>query len=206
MRKHLDTRGDTIIEVLLAITVFSLVAVGTMTVMNKGTDSAQRALEITLVKEQIDAQAEALRAAQQDYAANKVGGQADTSVWASITSMITGKAESSDSSECPDYSGSSVFAMNAKTIDPVATNYLKSAGVEGAPPYAQVKYTHDLSDEEDPDSQTAVDGVYGLWIEKTDLGGTPAAYDFTIHACWYSVGTNVPMQLQTVVRLYDPAS
>ena len=58
-------RGDTIIEVLLAITVFSLVAVGAMTIMSQGTNTTQRSLEMSLVKQQIDAQAEALRAAYQ---------------------------------------------------------------------------------------------------------------------------------------------
>ena len=50
----LDQRGDTIIEVLLAVTVFSLVAIGAMMVMNQGTNSAQRSLEVTLVKQQIE--------------------------------------------------------------------------------------------------------------------------------------------------------
>ena len=58
-------RGDTIIEVLLAFSIFSLLSVGAMTVMGQGTNASQRALEITLVRQQIDAQAEALRAAHQ---------------------------------------------------------------------------------------------------------------------------------------------
>lgn len=67
MTKRRSERGDTIIEVLLAFTVFSLVSVGAMAIMNQGTNAAERSLEVTLVKEQIDAQAEALRAAQQAY-------------------------------------------------------------------------------------------------------------------------------------------
>ena len=54
-------RGDTIIEVLLAVTIFSLVAVGSMVLMNRGVAMAQQSLETTLVRQQIDAQAEMLR-------------------------------------------------------------------------------------------------------------------------------------------------
>lgn len=54
-------RGDTIIEVIIAVTVFSLVAVGGITLMNQGAAMAQRSLEIGLVRDQIDAQADILR-------------------------------------------------------------------------------------------------------------------------------------------------
>ena len=50
--------GDTLIEVMLATAVFSAVAVGCLTVMNRGLSIAQQSLESTLVRQQIDAQAE----------------------------------------------------------------------------------------------------------------------------------------------------
>lgn len=66
MRQH----GDTIIEVLLAVTVFSMVAVGGMAIMNQGAAMAQRSLEISLVRQQIDAQADALRYIHHAYASS----------------------------------------------------------------------------------------------------------------------------------------
>ena len=63
------SRGDTLIEVLFAISVFSLVVVGGLSIMNQGTAAAQRALEITLVRNEIDAQAEALRFMNASYIA-----------------------------------------------------------------------------------------------------------------------------------------
>lgn len=60
-------RGDTIIEVILAVTVFSVVAVGGIGVMNQGVATAQRSLEIGLVRAQIDAQADALRYIHSTY-------------------------------------------------------------------------------------------------------------------------------------------
>ena len=54
-------RGDTIIEVLLAISIFSLVSLGAIFVMNRGIATTQESLEVNLVRNQIDSQAELLR-------------------------------------------------------------------------------------------------------------------------------------------------
>ena len=55
------SRGDTIIEVMFSFVVFSLLTVGTYIVMNRGTQIAQRSLEITLVRQQLDAQVSLIR-------------------------------------------------------------------------------------------------------------------------------------------------
>lgn len=54
-------RGDTLVEVLLGVTIFSLVAVIALETMNRGMAIAQYSLETTLVRQQVDAQAEMLR-------------------------------------------------------------------------------------------------------------------------------------------------
>lgn len=54
-------RGDTIIEVLFALSVFSLVAILALNLMNNGVVTAQGSLETTMVRNEINAQAEALR-------------------------------------------------------------------------------------------------------------------------------------------------
>lgn len=78
-------RGDTIVEVILAVTIFSLVAVGGMAVMNQGTAAAQRALEIGLVRAQIDAQADALRYAHNAYVSSLGSGDSEAkTVWDAI--------------------------------------------------------------------------------------------------------------------------
>ncbi len=53
--------GDTLVEVIFAFAVFSLVAVMGISTMNRGSEMAQNSLEINLVRNQINAQAEALR-------------------------------------------------------------------------------------------------------------------------------------------------
>jgi len=53
-------KGDTIIEVMISMAVFSMVAVISVTLMNNGLNTAQRSLEITMARLAIDAQADTL--------------------------------------------------------------------------------------------------------------------------------------------------
>lgn len=88
MAKRVGKRGDTLIEVMLAVGIFSMVAVAVVAVMSGGTSSAQTALETTLAREEIDAQAEALRFVQSSYIAEKDNETGKFSVlWKAITQM-----------------------------------------------------------------------------------------------------------------------
>lgn len=191
------SRGDTIIEVLLAFTVFCLIAVLGMNLMNQGTATAQRAMEITQVKQQIDAQVEALRAAQQDYfakggAAPGTGTPADS--WKSITTLADVSAGTIGNT-C-SVSSSNGFIMNPVTATKGGIISDVNALPAGEAPHAQVQLSG------------ATVKSYGIWIEKTKVDGTNSdskAYDFRVRACWYGPGVNSPMQLQSVVRLFDTA-
>lgn len=59
--KNLFKRGDTIIEVTFAITIFSLISVITIQLMDRDVAVIQSALETEMARNEIDAQAEALR-------------------------------------------------------------------------------------------------------------------------------------------------
>ena len=54
-------RGDTLIEVMFAVAIFGMAAIGTIALMNRGLASTQNSLETTMARQEIDAQAEALR-------------------------------------------------------------------------------------------------------------------------------------------------
>ena len=64
-------RGDTLVEVMFSITVFALIAVISINLMNSGVNTAQASLEITMARNEIDAQAEALRFIQNSYLAER---------------------------------------------------------------------------------------------------------------------------------------
>jgi type II secretory pathway pseudopilin PulG len=189
------TRGDTIIEVLLAITVFSLVGVATITIMNQGVNTTQRALEITLVRQEIDSQVDALQAAHQAYTVLPDAEKAD-SEWNKIIASGADTSSIDTSNGCPEQSEltGGVFAMNPTGVV-LDSSSLKSIVAEDDVP---VVY-----------SQRHEDGVYGMWIERERHSaaqpGFPDAYDFRVRACWIAAGVTVsnPMRIETTVRLYD---
>ncbi len=97
-------KGDTLIEVALATGIFSLVAIAVVSVVNSSTSSVQSSLEVTITREEIDAQAEALRFIHNSYL---VGDDSGTStslsentkyneIWKAITSLANSNASALD--------------------------------------------------------------------------------------------------------------
>lgn len=190
-------RGDTIVEVLLAFAIFSMVSVGCMVVMGQGTNASQRALEITLVRQQLDAQAEALRAAQQAFTISPAAVETEWEKFALSGSGNNSQHFDIDTAgRCPrdinDVSDS--FIMDPRTATAITTGpWLQDIDGAGAPPYAQTQLGASVTS-------------YGMWIERTYHAGSTGSYDFNVRACWYGAGQTVPMQLETTVRLYAPAA
>lgn len=207
-RHNFRNQGDTIIEVLFAVTVFAMVAVGSLTIMNQGIASAQRSLEITLVRQQIDAQAEAIRYIHQSYvAAFQKGGTAPTGTaaeWIKMTSKTTGKGADGASvfgstmDSCPaSVPGDKPFILNARTASVWGSTPAMIAPTgTSSPPYAQVMYNDDSS----------INQAYGVWVEAVPsvANDGPGFVDFHIRACWEGPGESAPMTLGTIVRLYEP--
>lgn len=204
-------RGDTLVEVLFAVSVFSLVAVGGLAVMNQGAAASQRSLEITLVREQMDSQAETLRFLNSSYiAAYRVGATYDPSTPAGQWSLMSDNIKAHPivntstlgGSSCPEsYPGGS-FVLNpqlATFVDP-AQGVLVPAKT-----FSQLVYTIDAN------GKPVVSDAEGLWIEAVrsansiDPDQANIGYiDFHIFACWDSPGQAVPVTLGTIVRLYEP--
>lgn len=80
--------GDTIIEVVFAFMVFSTVSVASIAIMNSGLNQAQRSLEITMARNEIDAQAEAIRFIHNSFSAEREFPEEEkqfTALWERIT-------------------------------------------------------------------------------------------------------------------------
>lgn len=204
------SRGDTLIEVLFAIAIFSLVAIGGLAIMNQGTSTAQRALEITLVRNEIDAQAEALRFMNASYiAAYQTGGVYDSETpagqWSAmlVSKKVTDNFEvgafgvDNDTNRCPD------FPPEAFIINTNSASFIELANIQKQPAqtFSQVRYNADGS----------INQVDGIWIEgirssvSEDTYEMNAGYiDFHIRACWDSPGQPIPVTIGTIVRLYEP--
>ncbi len=186
------SRGDTLIEVMLAFAIFSLVVVGSIMLMNKGMDTAQRALELTLVRQQVDAQLTMLSDFKQT---NPTGWQALAS-----NATSTQPPNLSTYTTCPTsstLSSSNAFFMaanSAKTA--VVPNTVSATNLQPAPTYAMV----------DTFAKTAQAPVsYGIWVMLVKSEGFTAnhAYDVHVRACWYSMGDARPTTIATVRRVYD---
>lgn len=67
LRMRDTKRGDTIIEVSLAFAIFSLVAIITVSMMNLGLSASERSLELVTARNELNAQAEALRFIHSSY-------------------------------------------------------------------------------------------------------------------------------------------
>lgn len=172
--------GDTIIEVLLGVTLFSMVAVSALTIMNRGMAVAQRSLEITLVRQHIDAQAEMLQYIH--HKANS-GRPEYAAVWNNLPKNDVAKEViGSGKKECPTNFSNGEFALR-----PTAGSIARVSRYLSPATYAQ---------------QSGEDS-YGLGVQLVRVEGG-RAYDAYIQACWYTPSSSVPMTIGTIVRLYDP--
>ena len=84
-------KGDSLIEVILANTVFGFLAVAVVAIMNHGLQYSQNTLELTMARNEMDAQAESLRFLHDAYSSEKKNAN---SVYADIWDAIANKAYS----------------------------------------------------------------------------------------------------------------
>ena len=185
-------RGDTLVEVLLGVTIFSLVAVIALETMNRGMAIAQYSLETTLVRQQVDAQAEMLRYAHdmKNDTWKKLVDNNSVSV-----SAVNGNEGNLGVEKCPDDFSTKEFALAATPSLASKISILNNPGdYKAAETYARV------------DSDTKK--TYGISVRLVKPSTTTGSrdsnkYDAYIKACWMPVGSKMPATIGTIVRLYD---
>ena len=190
MRKF--NRGDTLVEVLLGVTIFSLVAIIALETMNRGMAIAQYSLETTLVRQQVDAQAEMLRYAHdmKNDTWKKLVDNNSVSV-----SAVNDNEGNLGVEKCPDDFSTKEFALAATPSLASKISILNNPGdYKAAETYARV------------DSDTKK--TYGISVRlvkpSTATGSKDSnKYDAYIKACWMPVGSKMPATIGTIVRLYD---
>lgn len=205
--------GDTLIEVLFAMTVFASIVVTALSLMNQGVAAAQRSLEITTVRQQMDGQAETLRFLHDSYVEAY-----QTGLVFNLTDATTSPAEeyyeiiqfvaAGNRTSASQFGGTAacvVPSIPSKDfiMNPVTAQLLNTANkpdiFKKSPTFSQLVYG----------SGNIIDYSQGMWIEgvRSPNGGSSAGYiDFHIRACWDAPGLNTPMNLGTIVRLYEPRS
>ena len=200
-------RGDTLIEVLFAITVLSLVIVLSLSIMNQGTAASLRSLQITLVRQEIDSQAETLRFLNSAYVAAYQTGYAPPATDASPAAQyyrIIQDVKNRGANSVSKFGSTGETCLNAPAgsfvLNARAAQYQPYSGaiLKPATTFSQLTYKTDGK----------INTSEGLWIEavrSTPSAGTSYS-DFHIRACWGAPGTDVSMNLGTIVRLYDPTN
>lgn len=205
--------GDTLIEVLFAITIFALIVVTALAIMNQGTASAQRSLEMSLVRQEMDNQAETLRFLHEAYVTNYQAGYESNPnlklsgatgefykiVQAVKAAGIVSATPIEGVTTCPTPPNGS-FVLNTRTGTAITNQTIFGTPVT----YAQLIF--------DPLAPSSLTSSQGLWIEAvrsapntTDPAQAKTGYiDFHIRACWDTVGASQPKSMGTIVRLYEP--
>ncbi|MBR5647571.1 hypothetical protein IKW73_01335 [Candidatus Saccharibacteria bacterium] len=111
--------GDTLIEVTLAVGIFSMVAVAVVSVVSTSTSNAQISLETTVTREQIDAQAEALRFIHSAYVSAVENKEPSTNKYITLWKAITDKANNASVAGVLEYNPSSCAELYSGSEPPI---------------------------------------------------------------------------------------
>ena len=185
-------KGDTLIEVTLAVAVFSMVMVVGIGAMNGGMARTQASLQLSLARDAMNSQAETLRYINNIYLNKYASGSGDMfSKWKEITAKA--KTSATRLNNCPaDQAAFNALNAIAINVDDKTFPLITGNGkITPANTYPQLAANGATSQ--------------GMWIEVVRPPARSGYYDFHIRACWIAPGNNTPTTLGTIVRLYDPA-
>lgn len=224
-----EKRGDSLIEVMFSVGVFALVAVGSVGIMNQGLYTAQNSLEITMARNEIDAQAEALRFIHAAYTAEKNANITPANnnysgLWENIIRKSGTRSDApfeladySDISKCADADKRYSYVINYHQLG--ATNpggaYF-TTHLDPTPTHPRLMFS-DMNDDTttlDADSTSlTLSSAQGIWVTTVREGGNNnndkkleniEYFDFYIRTCWDRLGGGTPNTISTVIRLYNP--
>ncbi len=193
MGKKRAERGDTLVEVTVAMAVLGLMLAASLAVINRGLMGVSNAVERTSVRASLSSQAELLRYVFDDPVTNKV-------TYEKILKRTPPTQPNGNLGQkgCEIGNGSGFYLSVGSSTSPVEMYELNSAGtteltnnVYGQPEAARDKSGNSL----------------GIWIEgdKHDgQNGMPGYIDFYVRACWTPHAAQQPGsgRMESNVRVY----
>lgn len=189
-------KGDTIIEVILAFSVFSAAMMGGLWLMNNAMARAQASLQLTMARNAMDGQAESLRYLNSlNLAMRSVGNS--LSAWSNIPIRSTPSALNFCPQNNSEING---FVVNMANMAILRNNAGNNNILRPADTYPRLEYN---VDDTNAISGGDIVGSRGLWIEAVRANNSDNFIDFHIRACWNAPGQNAPTTLGTIVRLYN---
>lgn len=175
-------RGDTLIEVLVATVVLSVVTVSAFILMNRGMATTMQAVENTQVRQEMDGQLDMVR-----YIHNAALGSEATTVSAQQSAEWTNLLSKTNPTTVTSYNACPT-SVNTKRF------YITTAATE--PKIRVVQYTATAS----PSGQ-AIAGD-GIWLEAVRPNASANYIDVHARACWNPIVGTSNQTLSTVTRLY----
>ncbi len=225
---RITRRGDTLVEVAFSIAIFALVCVFAISLMNSGVDTSQASMEISMARNEIDAQAEALRFVQNSFLSERELVQQEYKpLWNAIKSLAISPSAIDNLTATPDacsdlYQSGSVFANNAfvlntRHLDPsdISSSLIRynTGKLTETALYPRIIYREAGGSATENSDELVERGYYdrvqraegiGVIAVRGDETSSPEFYDFHIRTCWYAPGRSIPSTINTIVRLYNP--
>lgn len=194
MGKKRAERGDTLVEVTVAMAVLGLMLAASLAVINRGLMGVSNAVERTSVLASLSSQAELLRYVFDDPVTNK-----EAYKW---ILDHTGSNVSLGQNGCEIGGGGFYLSVNNKTgTPPVEIHELDSAKTQ--------QLTNNVYGQPEAGEVGNNSGVSrGIWIEgdKHDVqqNGMPGYIDFYVRACWTPHAAQQPGsgRMESNVRVY----
>lgn len=181
-------RGDTLLEVLVAITVLGVVVVGAFSLMNRGVAQMYDSMEKSEVRLLLNRQIEALTYARDQYLRAQSGtrlttayDQAAEQVWENVRSAPS----LDDVPPLEGCDGARAFWLETSTESATAGQLTFNTTIGSAV------------------ADTFPSPGNGIWVQKIDSSASVPYKDLYIRACWVQTSSPQTQVLSTVVRLYD---
>lgn len=190
MKRNQAERGDTLVEVTVAMAVLGLMLAASLAVINRGLMGVSNAVERTSVRASLSSQAELLRYVFDDPVTNE-----------ETYKKILGRTKPNNNlgqNGCEIGGGGFYLSVNNKTgTPPVEIHELDSAGIN--------KLADNVYGQPEAGDDKRVSR--GIWIEgdKHDVqGDMPGYIDFYVRACWTPHAAQQPGsgRMESNVRVY----
>ena len=226
-------RGDTMIEVLFAIAVFALVSVISIVLMNSGVSTIEATLELSMARNEIDSQSEAIRYIHNAYLSEReftAGNQTYANLWKRIKEKTNDSSDAildltvedcairyNSANASQSIFGRKTIIFNTRNIDKLHPNNTIISANESPGKFAatelnpRIIYGSSSSNTDTTlrETYTNLQSAQGIWVIPVKSGtvssaGQPEFYDFHIYTCWFAPGRGVPTTIGTIMRLYNP--
>ena len=180
-----NQRGDTLVEVLVATVVLTIVLAGAYAIANRATRINQTSIERTEVANQLNEQAELLRAVRDDHDGTP------GSMWSDI--VLFAQSSSVGPHDCSNPVADNAFYLTTQ------------GGILGEPEVFSRGGSTPLGRADDayPDQED----LFDVWIVADYITNTGSdldnQYEFHVRGCWDGIGGESEQRSEVIFRLRE---